>query len=80
MWVWRRQEVTAGMVDVRVDAQRRRLDTELSAKVVVREGVLQDRPGPSIAGAGVPGLAVRIVVRTSGEPRCFAGILVVGWG
>src|SRR5580692_10035181 len=32
-----------------VAARRRQLDSELSAKVVVREGVLQDRPGPSVA-------------------------------
>jgi hypothetical protein len=32
-----------------VEARRRQLDSELSAKVVVREGVLQDRPGPSVA-------------------------------
>jgi hypothetical protein len=44
-----------------VEAQRRQLDTELSAKVVVREGVLQDRPGPSIAleiGALLPTVPV----------------------
>jgi hypothetical protein len=44
-----------------VDAHRRQLDSELSAKVVVREGVLQDRPGPSIAveiGALLPTVPV----------------------
>jgi hypothetical protein len=55
-----------------VEARRRQLDSELSAKVVVREGVLQDRPGPSIAVvigallptvplAGGPGLAVTAI-------------------
>ena len=32
-----------------VGAHRRQLDTGLFAKAVVREGALQDRPGPSIA-------------------------------
>jgi hypothetical protein len=44
-----------------VEAQRRQLDTELSAKAVVREGALQDRPGPSIAlevGALLPTVPV----------------------
>ena len=42
-------------------ARRRELDTELLAKVVVREGVLQDRPGPSVAieaGAILPTVPV----------------------
>ena len=42
-------------------AGRRQLDTELLAKVVVREGVLQDRPGPSVAieaGAILPTVPV----------------------
>jgi hypothetical protein len=44
-----------------VEARRRQLDSELSAKVVVREGVLQDRPGPSVAleiGALLPTVPV----------------------
>jgi hypothetical protein len=44
-----------------VEAHRRQLDSELSAKIVVREGVLQDRPGPSIAlevGALLPTVPV----------------------
>jgi hypothetical protein len=44
-----------------VAARRRQLDSELSAKVVVREGVLQDRPGPSVAvemGALLPTVPV----------------------
>ena len=44
-----------------VQARRRQLDSELSAKVVVREGVLQDRPGPSVAlevGALLPTVPV----------------------
>jgi hypothetical protein len=32
-----------------VEARRRQLDSSLTAKAVVREGVLQDRPGPSVA-------------------------------
>ena len=32
-----------------VEAHRRQLDSGLFAKTVIREGVLQDRPGPSIA-------------------------------
>ena len=42
-------------------AGRRQLDTELLGKVVVREGALQDRPGPSIAieaGAILPTVPV----------------------
>ena len=44
-----------------VDAHRRQLDSGLFAKAVVREGVLQDRPGPSIAvevGALLPTVPV----------------------
>jgi hypothetical protein len=44
-----------------VDVHRRQLDTGLFAKAVVREGVLQDRPGPSIAmevGALLPTVPV----------------------
>jgi hypothetical protein len=42
-------------------AGRRQLDTELLGKVVVRQGVLQDRPGPSVAieaGAILPTVPV----------------------
>jgi hypothetical protein len=44
-----------------VEAHRRQLDSGLFAKAVVREGVLQDRPGPSIAlelGALLPTVPV----------------------
>ena len=44
-----------------VEARRRALDAELLAKVVVRQGVLQDRPGPSVAveaGAILPTIPV----------------------
>ena len=44
-----------------VEARRRQLDSGLNAKVVVREGVLQDRPGPSVAievGALLPTVPV----------------------
>jgi hypothetical protein len=44
-----------------VQARRRALDSELLGKVVVREGVLQDRPGPSVAveaGAILPTVPV----------------------
>jgi hypothetical protein len=55
-----------------VKAHRRQLDTGLFAKAVVREGVLQDRPGPSIALevgvllptvplAGGPGTSVTVI-------------------
>jgi hypothetical protein len=46
---------------VRRRARRRALDSELLAKMVVREGVLQDRPGPSLAveaGAILPTIPV----------------------
>ena len=44
-----------------VEARRQQLDSALLAKVVVREGVLQDRPGPSVAieaGALLPTVPV----------------------
>jgi len=44
-----------------VEARRRQLDTGLFAKAVVREGALQDRPGPSVAveaGALLPTVPV----------------------
>ncbi len=44
-----------------VAARRRALDAELLAKAVVREGALQDRPGPSVAmeaGAILPTIPV----------------------
>ncbi len=47
--------------DTDVEARRRQLDSSLTAKVVVRPGVLQDQPGPSIAieaGALLPTVPV----------------------
>jgi hypothetical protein len=44
-----------------VEARRRQLDSALLGKVVIREGVLQDRPGPSVAveaGAILPTVPV----------------------
>lgn len=44
-----------------IEARRRQLDSSLNGKVVVREGVLQDRPGPSVAielGALLPTVPV----------------------
>jgi hypothetical protein len=44
-----------------VEARRRALDSELLAKAVVRQGVLQDHPGPSVAveaGAILPTVPV----------------------
>ena len=44
-----------------VEARRRALDSELLAKAVVRQGALQDRPGPSVAieaGAILPSVPV----------------------
>ncbi|HLK88500.1 MAG TPA: hypothetical protein VKZ18_01320 [Polyangia bacterium] len=44
-----------------VEPRRRELDSELLAKMVVREGALQDRPGPSVAveaGAILPTVPV----------------------
>ena len=44
-----------------VDARRGQLDSSLNAKVVVREGALQDRPRPSVAievGALLPTVPV----------------------
>lgn len=46
-------------------ARRRALDTELTAKVVVREGCLQGRDGPSVA---VEGGAILPTIPAAGDP------------
>jgi hypothetical protein len=60
-----------------VEARRRQLDSSLTAKAVVREGVLQDKPGPSIAleaGALLPTVPV-----AGGAGVAVAGIASERW-